>query len=352
MNKILVTGCAGLVGSQSVKVLCEHDYDVIGVDNFRRGDYFGEEGDTSGTLDHLRDEHDFEYHNLDILDDEITDLVEEADGVIHTAAQPSHPRSIDIPVTDFKVNVEGTLNLLEAIREDDRNTPFVFCSTNKVYGEMPNFFAYEEHETRYEPEDPSLYHGFDESLRIDQNKHTPFGVSKASADMYVQEYAKMYGVPAGVFRMGCITGSAAMAVEQHNWEPYFVKVALLEETLTLYGYKGKQVRDVIHARDLAELFRLYLEDPEAGGVYNIGGGRKNSISLLESIDLIEEITGKEMDYQHGPGREADHQWWISDLSRVHQDYPQWEQEMSVEDTFEEIAENMQEALDNGELDAG
>ncbi len=346
-KKILVTGCAGLVGSQSVRRLCEEGYSVIGVDNFRRGDYFGEEGDTSRTLKQLQNEYSFDHHQIDILDERMQELVLDVDGIIHSAAQPSHPRSIEIPYTDFEVNVKGTLKLLEVLREGNSDAPFVFCSTNKVYGEMPNYFAYEERETRYEPEDPSLYHGFDESLRIDQNKHTPFGVSKASADMYVQEYAKMYDVPAGVFRMGCITGSAAMAVEQHNWEPYFVRVALQEDPLTLYGYKGKQVRDVIHARDLADLFVRYIEDPTPGGVYNIGGGRKNSISLLEAIDLIEEITGLTMDYSHGPGREADHQWWISDLSRVKADYPNWKQEMTVEDTFEEIAHNLDHVLGTG-----
>lgn len=349
MKLVLITGCAGLVGSQSVIKCVNAGYDVVGVDNFRRGDYFGEEGDTSQTLEQLEESYSFEHHDLDILDDKMASLVRDADAVIHTAAQPSHPRSIEIPFTDFKVNVEGTLKMLEVIRESGEDIPFVFCSTNKVYGEMPNYFSYKELETRFEPEDSSLYHGFDEQLRIDQNEHTPFGVSKASADLYVQEYARMYGVPAGVFRMGCITGSAAMAVEKHNWEPFFVKQALLEEPLTLFGYGGKQVRDVIHARDLADLFVRYIEDPTPAGVYNIGGGRKNSISLLESIDLIEEITGKTMDYDHGPGREADHQWWISDLSRIKQDYPDWEQEMTVEETFRKIAENMEEALSAGVL---
>lgn len=183
-----------------------------------------------------------------------------------------------------------------------------------------------------------MKNGFDESLRIDQNMHTPFGVSKTAADLYVQEYGYLYGLKTGVFRMGCITGGTAKAVEMHNWGPYFVKKALKGEELTIYGYKGYQVRDVIHARDLAELFYEFLKDPRPGEVYNVGGSRQNSISLLEAIDLIEKITGKKMDYKFGPKREADHIWWITDISKARNHFPKWGIKKNLKEIFYEIYE--------------
>lgn len=209
---------------------------------------------------------------------------------------------------------------------------------------MPNYFSYEKIGDRFEPVDDTLWNGFDESLRIDQNKHTPFGVSKAAADLYVQEYARMYGIDAGVFRMGCVTGGAAHAVELHNWEPYFVKLALTGEELSIYGYKGYQVRDVIHAKDLARLFRRYIESPSPGEVYNVGGGRENSISLRESFDLIEDVTGERLEYSYAEPREADHQWWISDLSKVRRHYPEWELTYGLREIFEEITKTLRAEL--------
>lgn len=343
---VLVTGGAGLVGSACCRDLVDHGYDVVSVDNYGRGEFFGEEGDTETNVKkHLVDEQ-IEHHVMDIRDDELRDLIADVDGVIHTAAQPSHPKSIDIPYEDFDVNVRGTMNVLEALRNRNPDAPLVFTSTNKVYGEVPNYFSYEKVGERFEPVDDTLYGGFDESLRIDQNEHTPFGVSKAAADLYVQEYARMYGLDAGVFRMGCITGGAARAVELHNWEPYFVKLALTGEELTVYGYEGYQVRDVVHARDLADLFRRYIESPEAGEVYNVGGGRENSISLRESFDLVEKVTGNELQYTHGERREADHQWWISDLSKVRSHYPGWNLTYDLEEIFKEIADVLREELDD------
>jgi CDP-paratose 2-epimerase len=232
------------------------------------------------------------------------------------------------------------------LRRNDLDIPFVFCSTNKVYGEVPNFFSYEKVDDRFVPTDKSLRDGFDESLRVDQNMHTPFGASKLSADIYVQEYAEMYGLDAGCFRMGCITGGAAQAVEMHNWEPYFVKLALTGEELTVYGYEGYQVRDVIHARDLADLFRRYIEDPRPGEVYNVGGGPENSISLRESFELIEDVTGHELEYRHGEQREADHQWWITDLSKVQSHYPDWTLDYDLREIFEDINDALVADLDD------
>ncbi|WP_246984058.1 NAD-dependent epimerase/dehydratase family protein [Halorientalis marina] len=345
VNTVLVTGGAGLVGSECCRLLVSHGYDVISIDNYERGEIFGTDGDTEQNADRYLEHENIDHRVLDIRDETVTGLVAEVDGVIHTAAQPSHPKSIDIPYEDFDINVRGTLQLLEAIRKDGENTPFVFCSTNKVYGEVPNYFAYERVGERFEPVDHTLYDGFDEGLRIDQNKHTPFGVSKAAADLYVQEYAELYGIDTACFRMGCITGGAARAVELHNWEPYFVKLALTGEELTIYGYEGYQVRDVIHARDLADLFRRYLEDPRSGEVYNVGGGRENSISLRESFDLIEDVTGSRIDYTHGERREADHKWWITDLSKVRSHYPDWEIEYGLREIFEEIATELRNEID-------
>lgn len=345
MDTILVTGGAGLVGSACCRTLATHGYEVISVDNYERGEIFGADGDTeTNVATQLTDER-IDHREMDIRDDELRDIVADVDGVVHTAAQPSHPKSIDIPREDFDINVEPTLRILETLRKHNEDAPLVFTSTNKVYGEVPNFFSYEKVGQRFEPVDETLRTGFDESLRIDQNKHTPFGVSKAAADLYVQEYGKLYDLDVASFRMGCITGGAAKAVELHNWEPYFVNLALTGETLTIYGYEGYQVRDVIHAEDLADLFRRYLEDPMAGEVYNVGGGRENSLSLRESFDLIEEVTGKRLKYEHGDQREADHQWWISDLSKVRTHYPQWEIEHDLHDIFGEIADSLQNELD-------
>jgi CDP-paratose 2-epimerase len=344
-DTVLVTGGAGLVGSECCRVFAENGYDVISVDNYTRGDLFGDEGDTETNREaYLTDER-IDHRELDVRDDEVADIAAEVDAVIHNAAQPSHPKSIDIPIEDFEINIRGTLNILEALRTRNPDASFAFASSNKVYGEMPNFFSYEKEGKRYEPVDSTLHDGFDESLRIDQNEHTPFGVSKAAADLYTQEYARLYDIDAASFRMGCITGGAARAVEMHNWEPYFVKLALTGEKLTIFGYEGYQVRDVIHARDLARLYLAYVENPRGGEVYNVGGGRENSISLLESIDLIEEITGERLEYEHGEQREADHQWWITDLSKVRRHYADWEQEFTVRETFENIATSLEAELD-------
>lgn len=348
-ESILVTGGAGLVGSECCRLLAQEGYNVISVDNYSRGDFFGSEGDTETNAEQRLNPDRITHHAVDIRSNEISDLIAEVDGIIHTAAQPSHPKSINIPREDFEINTRATIDILETVRTENPDIPLVFCSTNKVYGEVPNYFSYERVGERFEPVDETLYDGFDESLRIDQSTHTPFGASKAAADLYVQEYARMYDIDAGCFRMGCITGGAARAVELHNWEPYFVKLALTGEELTVYGYDGYQVRDVIHARDLAKLFLQYLKSPRAGEVYNVGGGRKNSISLRESFDLIEDVTGRPLHYHHGEQREADHQWWISDLSKVRTHYPNWEQTHSLRDIFEDITDALIQELNDEEL---
>ena len=337
---VLVTGGAGLVGSECCRLFAENGFKVTSIDNFTRGKIFGEEASTKSTMSDLLRHHDVQNHEIDIWDERVIELVRKADAVVHTAAQPSHPKSIEIPMDDFHINAFGTLFMLEALRKHNKDAPFIFCSTNKVYGEMPNYFAYKKSGKRFEPVDPSLHDGFDEHLRIDRNMHTPFGVSKVAADLYTQEYSYLYGLKTGVFRMGCITGGAAKAVEMHNWEPYFIKKAMTGEELTIYGYGGYQVRDVIHAKDLAKLFLEFIKKPKAGEVYNIGGARKNSTSLLEAIALIEEVTGKKMKYKLGPEREADHQWWISDISKVRSHYPTWDIRIGLREVFEEIHDRL------------
>ncbi len=342
--KILITGGAGLVGSECCKLFAKENWEVISVDNYTRGKLFGTESETSVTMREMKKEYSIEHHEMDIRDPKIGTLVKDVDAVIHTAAQPSHPKSIEIPMEDFQINAHGTLSVLEAVRHNNKDVPFVFCSTNKVYGEAPNYFSYKKVGKRFEPIDPSLGDGFDESLRLDQMMHTPFGVSKVAADLYCQEYAHLYGLKTGIFRMGCITGGAAKAAEMHNWEPFFVKKALKGEELTIFGHDGYQVRDVIHAGDLAKLFFEFVKHPRPGQVYNIGGSRKNSISLLEAIDLIEDVTKKKMKYKMGPEREADHIWWISNINKARNHFPNWDIRISLREVFEEITDALKKVV--------
>jgi CDP-paratose 2-epimerase len=339
--RVLVTGGAGLVGLECCKLFHDNEWDVVSVDNYLRGDLLGPGASTRANLNKVRD-YAKEHHELDIRDDRIVGLMKDVDAVIHTAAQPSHPKSIDIPLEDFQINAWGTLSLLQRVRAHNKKAVFVYCSTNKVYGDVPNYFSYRRVKGRLEPVDPTLWGGFDESLRIDKCLHTPFGVSKISADLYAQEYARLYGLKTGIFRMGCITGASARATEAHNWEPFFVRKALTGEQLTIYGHGGYQVRDVIHASDLAKLFFEFVNDPSPGEVFNVGGGRDNSISLLESFDLIEKITGKRISSKQGPEREGDHLWWITDNGKARSYYPKWGIKKGLQDIFSEIHDSLRE----------
>ncbi|MBI1748574.1 MAG: NAD-dependent epimerase/dehydratase family protein [Acidobacteria bacterium] len=340
---ILVTGGAGLVGSECCRLFASQGHSVISVDNYMRGKIFGNEGNTQAVIEGvLKDFSQIKHLEADIRDTEkMTRLIAEADVIIHAASQPSHPRSIEIPMEDFSINAYGTLNLLEITRQHNPKAVFIFCSSNKVYGDKPNELPIIEKDTRYDFRDIDA---IDETMSIDYCMHTPFGISKVAGDLYTQEYARLYGLKTGAFRMGCITGGAAQAVELHNWEPFFVRKNLTGELLRIYGYKGKQVRDVIHARDLALLFKKFAEAPRPGEVYNIGGGRKNSISLLEAIKLIEGITGKRMKYEFAPEREADHKVYISDISKARAHYD-WDIKIGLQEIFEEIVA----ALNDGQV---
>ncbi len=335
--KVLVTGGSGLVGSYCCQHYASHGHQVIAVDNFMRGKLFGEMGDTKSNVEILSEKfkNKIEFHNMDIRDEEkMKKLVSEADLIVHTAAQPSHPKSIEIPLEDFSINAWGTLMLLELTRKFNDDAVFINCSTNKVYGENPNTIPeIIEKQTRYDYADRD---GIDESLPLDNTIHTPFGVSKVAADLYGQEYGKLYGLNVGTFRMGCITGPMAKAVELHNWEPYFIWMNMQGKTLNIFGFKGKQVRDVIDARDLVRAFSMFAEKPRPGEAYNMGGGRKNSISLLESFKLIEGITGKPMKWVLKPKREGDHQVYISDLNKFKSHYPKWDIQIDLETIFTDI----------------
>ena len=342
MKRVLITGGAGLVGTECCRLFAQQGWEVVSVDNNTRGKIFGQDGSTKNNIDFIEEMPAVTNHEIDIRDEKMVDLIKKSDAIIHAAAQPSHPKSIEIPVEDFHINAWGTLFLLENVRKHNPDIPFVFCSTNKVYGDKPNELKYKKADKRFEPEDDKFKNGFDESLPIDHIMHTPFGVSKTAADLYTQEYAKLYGLKAASFRMGCITGGAAKAVEMHNWEPFFIKKAMAGETLHVYGYGGYQVRDVIHARDLAWLFLEYIKKPRSGEAYNIGGARQNSISLLESFDLIEEVTGHKMKYDLKPEREADHIWWISDISKARKHFPSWKIRIGLKDVFREIYNTLKE----------
>ncbi|MBI4039343.1 NAD-dependent epimerase/dehydratase family protein [Candidatus Daviesbacteria bacterium] len=333
-KRVVITGGAGLVGTECCRLFADRDWEVISVDNYLRGHFFGEEGSTRDNIDDtLKVYPNIRHIEGDIRDNFLmTEVIRGCDAVIHTASQPSHPRSIEIPLEDFSVNASGTLNLLEITRQQAPRAVFIFCSSDKVYGENSNLPVVEK-ATRYDYIDRD---GIDETMTIDQTIHTPFGVSKVAGDLYTQEYAKLYGLTAGVFRMGCITGASAKAVELHNWEPHFIKKNMSGETLNIFGFGGKQVRDVIHARDLALLFWEFVQSPRRGEVYNVGGGRKNSISLLESFDLIESITGKKMKWQLKEAREGDHQVYISDISKVKSHYPNWDIRIGLPEIFRDI----------------
>lgn len=332
--KVLITGGAGLVGSHCCEFYAKQGHDVVAVDNFMRGKIFGETGSTKDNADYLTEKFsNIKFHNIDIRDaDKMKELIKGSDLIIHAAAQPSHPKSIEIPMEDFSINAFGTLQLLEFTRILADNAVFIFCSTNKVYGENPNTLPIVEKETRYDYKNRD---GVDEMLPVDYTMHTPFGVSKLAADAYSQEYGRLYGLKTGIFRMGCITGPMAKAVEMHNWEPHFIWTNMQGKVLNVYGFKGKQVRDVIDARDLVKAFDAFFKKPMKGEVFNMGGGRENSISLLESFKVIEKLTGKPMKFVLKPKREGDHQVYISDLTKFKSNYD-WKIEIGIEQIFRDI----------------
>ena len=346
MRRALVTGSAGLVGSECVALLCGEGWEVVGIDNDARKSFFGPTASTAPEASRLsRRYSQYSHHRVDVRDRQaVRDLVEESrpDFVIHTAGQPSHDRAAAIPYDDFDVNAGGTLNLLVAIRDFCPESPFCFTSTNKVYGDRPNSVPVVETSTRFDYADSR--EGIDESTSIDQSMHSLFGASKVAADVLCQEFGRYFGMPTGIFRAGCLTGPQHAAVELHGYLAYIASCAVQRRPYTVFGYSGKQVRDQLHCRDLARLFLAFFESPRIGEVYNIGGGRQNNISILETIDALDRM-GFPLDYTIAePARKGDHICYISDLTKVRQDFPGWQQEYTLDRMLGEIVDRQASRL--------
>ena len=347
--KVLVTGSNGLVGSEAVLYYDRQGASVLGIDNNMRRDFFGPAGDTTWMLQTLQHScRHFSHRDIDIRNRAaIFDLFrkEKPDIIIHCAAQPSHDLAKDRPLDDFEVNALGTLHLLEAARTTVPEAVFVFASTNKVYGDAPNEVTVKELPTRWEYAREEDYPGINETCRIDNCLHSLFGASKASADILCQEYGKYFGMKVGIFRAGCMTGSAHSGVPLHGFLSYLVKVAVRNETYTIIGYKGKQVRDQIHSFDVISAFDAFVQNPRPGQVYNLGGGRENNASVLECIAMIQQRLGREMKtvYVEEP-RVGDHICYISDLRKLKAHYPGWKITKNLEKIIDEIITAEQEKL--------
>jgi CDP-paratose 2-epimerase len=339
--KVLVTGSSGLIGSEAVTYYDREGHYVIGVDNNMRATFFGSQGDTIWNLNRLKEttKH-FEHQNIDIRDRQsIFELFEQHnfDLVIHCAAQPSHDKACEIPLLDFEVNALGTVNLLEATRQYCPEAVFIHISTNKVYGDAPNEVPLIEMEKRYDYATEEDFNGISEECRIDRCLHSLFGASKTSADIVAQEYGRYFGIPVGIFRGGCLTGASHSGVELHGFLSYLVKVAVNGGTYKVFGYKGKQVRDNIHSYDVIQAFEAFRLNPRPGEVYNLGGGRANSVSILEAFDLIKSITGRKVNWVYiDENRIGDHICYISDLSKMKSHFPQWKITLSLEEIIQEI----------------
>jgi CDP-paratose 2-epimerase len=339
--KILVTGSSGLIGSEVASHFDALGWEVHGVDNNQRAVFFGPAGDTRWNQERLAASlTSFRHHELDIRDRAgVLALVAELEpaAIVHTAAQPSHDRAAAIPFDDFDTNAVGTLNLLEAARRACPESPFVHMSTNKVYGDAPNEISLVELATRWDYADESFAHGIPESFRIDQSKHSLFGASKVAADVMVQEYGRYFSMPTCCLRGGCLTGPAHSGVELHGFLSYLVKCNLEGRRYTVFGYRGKQVRDNIHATDVAAFIARFIATPRPAAVYNIGGGKENSCSILEAFELVAARTGKPMDWVYDEqARAGDHICYYSDLRRMQADYPGWKPEISLSETFDQI----------------
>ena len=343
-SRALVTGSSGLIGSEAVAYFDRRGWKTIGVDNNMRRDFFGPDGDTSWNLQRLSHAtKQFEHHAIDVRDRvALADLVRRCrpDLIVHCAAQPSHDLAKDRPFDDFDVNAGGTLNLLQAARLHCPESPFIFLSTNKVYGDAPNERPLVEHDTRYDYRDAADTDGIDETCRIDASTHSLFGASKLAADILVQEYGRYFGMPTVCLRGGCLTGPNHSATEMHGFLAYVARAAREKRRYKIYGYKGKQVRDNIHSLDMCRWFEMFHQAPRSAAVYNIGGGRANSVSVLEAIRRVESLTGRALDVEYvDTARVGDHICYISNLGRLRRDYPQWGLTVSLEDIFRSLVQN-------------
>jgi CDP-paratose 2-epimerase len=349
MPSLLVTGSSGLIGSEVCRHFHQLGWHIHGVDNNQRAVFFGEQGDTRWNQHRLAAElKNFTHHELDIRDRQgVLDLVArlKPDAIVHTAAQPSHDRAAAIPFDDFDTNAVGTMNLLEATRRACPESPFVHMSTNKVYGDAPNNLPLRELETRWDYADPAYEHGIAETFTIDQSKHSLFGASKVAADVMVQEYGRYFGLPTCCLRGGCLTGPNHSGVELHGFLSYLVKCNLEGREYKVFGYKGKQVRDNIHSLDVSRFIEQFLAAPRVGEVYNIGGGKANSCSILEAFTLAEKFSGKKQHYTYVPeNRIGDHICYYSDLRKMRAHYPAWDISVSLDETICQIVQAWQSRL--------
>lgn len=340
-SPILITGSSGLIGSEVCCYFHDEGFPVHGVDNNQRAKFFGPQGDTNWNRERLQKSlKNFDHHELDIRNRQgVLDLVKSLRprAIIHTAAQPSHDLAATIPFDDFEVNAVGTLNLLEAARQFCKESPFIHMSTNKVYGDRPNTIRLKELDKRWDYDDPTFEHGIPETFSVDQSKHSLFGASKLASDILVQEYGRYFGMPTCCLRGGCLTGPNHSGVELHGFLSYLVKCNLEGREYKIYGYKGKQVRDNIHSKDVARFMYAFYKNPRSGEVYNLGGGKANSCSIWEAFGIAETFTGKKQVSTYiDQNRIGDHICYYSDLRKMKSHYPAWDITVSLTQTIEEI----------------
>lgn len=350
MDVVLITGSAGLIGAEAVRFFSSKGFHVVGIDNNMRMQFFGKEASTEWSRKKLESEVvGYTHYDEDIRDAAAIEEIFKKHGadirlIIHTAAQPSHDWAAKDPFTDFTVNANGTLTMLEMTRRHCPGAVFIFTSTNKVYGDTPNTLPLVEQETRWEVDrsHPYYKHGIDELMSVDMSKHSLFGASKLAADVLVQEYGKYFDMKTACFRGGCLTGPGHSPTKLHGFLAYLMKCTLTGEPYTIFGYKGKQVRDNIHSYDLINAFWHFYRNPRSGEVYNMGGGRHSNCSMIEAIAMSEEISGKKLDYHYTESnRIGDHIWWISDVSKFRRQYPEWDYKYDVRGILTDIYERNQ-----------
>jgi CDP-paratose 2-epimerase len=353
MNIALITGSSGLIGSEAASFFSDKFDLVVGIDNNMREYFFGKEASVEWNRKRLEEKYgNFKNYSADIRSTESLEKIfkkysSDIKLILHTAAQPSHDWAAKEPFTDFTVNANGTLNMLEMCRLNCPNAVFIFTSTNKVYGDTPNYLPLVELDERWEIETNHAYYkdGIDETMSIDQTKHSLFGASKAAADILVQEYGRYFGMKTGVFRGGCLTGPNHSGTQLHGFLAYLMKCAITKNPYTIFGYKGKQVRDNIHSWDLVNMFWHFYQKPISGEVYNAGGGRFSNCSILEAIKVCEEISGNKINFSYSDSnRIGDHIWWISDLTKFKSHYPSWNWKFDLKSTLIEMHANMQQRI--------
>jgi CDP-paratose 2-epimerase len=353
MSVAIITGSAGLIGSEAVEFFSSKFDTIIGIDNNMRAYFFGAEASTEWNNSRLQGAiSNYKHYKTDIRNyEEVENIFKEYGAdiklIVHTAAQPSHDWAAKEPLTDFHVNATGTINLLEATRLHSPKAVFIFTSTNKVYGDNPNYLPLVELENRWELDEKHHYFkdGIDEAMSLDHTKHSVFGASKVAADIMVQEYGRYFQMNVGVFRGGCLTGPRHSGAQLHGFLAYLMKCAITKNPYTIFGYKGKQVRDNIHSWDLVNLFWHYYQNPKQGEAYNVGGGRHSNCSMIEGIKLCEEITGNKMNYSYSEtNRIGDHIWYISDMSKFKNHYPAWTWKYNMQDILSQMFTEMKQRV--------